>query len=399
MPKTLLKPVWIAVSVCVVVLLALLGEQLVQREGDTGKKTRDKQPVPIEVADIYKGDLALSRTFSGTIYPYYKFVASAKVSGRVERLRVDIGDHVSRGQLIAQLEDAEFKQAVIEAEARLAVAEANCIEAESHLKITQRELDRTKALHRRGITSDSGLDSAKTEILASQAAVKVAEANRRREDAALEAARIRLGYTQIQAGWQRGDEGRTIAERYVDEGDTVAANTQLFSIVELDPVMAVIQITEKDYPLVVVGQQAVLRTDAFSERMFAGEVSRIAPIFHESSRQARIEIRVSNPDRLLKPGMFTRCTLELKQVKDTTSVPEMAITRRNNRDGIFWVTEDGNSVKWIEVDIGLQTNELVEIGDISLSGKVVILGQQFLNDNSSVRISDSHLHHGSVKLP
>ncbi len=161
-----------------------------------------------------------------------------KVSGRIQRLLVDVSDPVVRGQVVVQMENEEFKQEVIEAEARLAVAEANRDEAVNHFVIAKRQLDRAKTLNARGIASESAYDSVQAQFLTGQSAVKVAEANLKREDALLRAARIRLGYTEVKADWQQGDNERTVAERFVDEGNTVAANTPILSIVEIDPVLS-----------------------------------------------------------------------------------------------------------------------------------------------------------------
>jgi RND family efflux transporter MFP subunit len=386
MPPFKNKPAWIAGVVLVLVFGIFFVVRFLSTEGDDHPQKQGKRPTPVEVAAIHRGTLSLHRTFSGTIEPQAQLTVAPKVSGRILRLQVDVSERVTRGQVVAQLEDDEFKQAVVEAEARRAVAEANRVEAQSRLEIAQRQLVRAKALHEQGIASDSDLDSAQAEFLASQAAIKVAEANLKREEAALAAANIRLGYTRIQANWEQGDNERTVAERYADEGDTVAANTPLFNIVELDPVIAVIQVTEKDYPRIAIGQQAGLRSDAFPGRAFIGTVSLIAPIFRESSRQARVELNVPNPDHLLKPGMFSRCTLELDRVEEATSVPEMAITRRNNRTGVFLVVEDGTSVKWIEVKPGLQDGIRVQLVDSDLSGRVVTLGQQLIEDGAAIYI-------------
>jgi len=196
-----------------------------------------------------------------------------------------------------------------------------------------------------------------------------------------------LGYTSIQANWEQGDDERIVAERYADEGNTVPANTPLFSIVELDPVQAVIQVTEKDYPRIAVGLQTKLVTDAFPDKVFAGTVKRIAPIFRESSRQARIEINVVNPDNLLKPGMFVRCTMELVRLEETVNVPEMAITKRNDQDGVFLVTDNGSSVQWVTVKPGLRAQGRVQLLEAKMTGQVVTLGQQFIKDGSVIRIA------------
>lgn len=394
MPQYKSKLAWFAGSLLVLGLIYFLSTHFLQDENKGILQQKNKLPVPVEVASLERKTLYLHRTFNGTIEPLAKFTVAPKVSGRIQRLFVDVSDPVKRGQIVAQLEDAEFNQSVAEAEARLAVAEANRIEADSSMEIAQRELDRTITLHKKGIASDSVLDSARAEHLASQATVKVAEASLKQVDAALAAARIRLGYTRIQADWEKGDDERTVAERYADEGDTVAANTPLFSIVELDPVIAAIQVTEKDYPRIAIGMAAELKTDAFPGRKFTATVSRIAPIFSEATRQARIELRVPNPEHLLKPGMFSRCTLELDRVENVLSAPEMAITHRNNQTGVFLVTDDNKSVQWIEVEPGLKDGDQVQLIKADISGKVVTLGQQFIKDGSRISIKGTSFQPG-----
>ncbi len=398
MPGSNSKIAWIAGSLLILALVCFLAVRFLHSKKDLTAQQKDKLPIPVEVGALERQTLYLHRTFSGTIEPLAQFTVAPKVSGSIQRLLVDVSETVSRGQIVAELEDAEFKHAVAEAEARLAVAEANRIEADSRMEIAQRELDRTITLHKQGIASDSALDSARAEYLTSQATVKVTEASLKREDAALAAARIRLGYTRIQAGWERGDGERTVAERYTDEGDTVAANTPLFSIIELDPVIAMIQVAEKDYPRIALGMAANLQTDAFPDRIFTGTVSRIAPIFRESTRQARIELQVPNPDHLLKPGMFSRCTLELDRVENATSVPEMAITRRNNQTGVFLVSDDNTSVQWVEIKPGLKDGNRVQLIGSDISGKVVTLGQQLIRDGSVIRIKNESSHPNGGQL-
>lgn len=387
MASAISRTLWLAGATIAIAAGAFFFSTKIQTEGSEKQNSRSTKPVPVEVAEVQRGPLSLLRTFSGTIEPRAQLTVAPKINGRIRQLHVDVSDQVTRGQLVAEMEDAEFKQAVIEAEARLAVAEANQVEAVSRLEITQRELDRTKTLYERGIAAESDFDTAKADLLTSQAAVKVAAANLKREKAMLLASRIRLGYTRIQAEWQYGDDERTVAQRFIDEGNTVAANTPLLSIVEIDPVIAVIQVAERDYPLIQLGQQASVKTDAFPGQSFPGIVTRISPIFRESSRQARMELEIANPDHLLKPGMFSRCTLELKKAKDTIIVPIMAVTRRNDQSGVFRVREDGTSVEWIAVREGFASGEMIQLLEPELSGRVVTLGQQFLKDGTKVRIA------------
>ena len=155
----------------------------------------------------------------------------------------------------------------------------------------------------------------RSDQLAKQAAVKVAEAQVTRAEAAVSTARIRLGYTQVVAAWSGGDDERVVGQRLVEEGDTVAANTPLFSIVELDPITAVIFLTGRDYGRLKPGQLVTLTTDAYPQREFGGAVTRVAPVFQEASRQARAELTVANPQQLLKPGMFVRAAAVLEELE------------------------------------------------------------------------------------
>jgi len=380
------KVFWIAGGMILVVLGGYLVNHRIQNASDAFPKKKEERIVPVEVANVMHGPLSFFRTFSGTINPHAQFAVAPKVSGRIQRILVDVSDPVVRGQVVVQMENAEFEQDVIEAEARLAVAEANRDEAVSRFAIAKRQLDRAKALSNRGIASDSAYDSAQDQFLTGQSAVKVAGANLNREEALLRAARIRLEYTQVKADWKLGDSERTVAERFVEEGNTVAANTSILSIVEIDPVVAVIQITEKDYPLIILGQEARVQADGFPEKSFLGTVSRISPVFNESSRQAKIELRVDNPHHLLKPGMYTRCTLELVHAEDAVSVPETAITRRSNQTGVFRVIEDSLTVEWVEVKQGFTSGNQIQLIESKLTGRVITMGQQFIEDGSKIRI-------------
>ncbi|MCP5150761.1 MAG: efflux RND transporter periplasmic adaptor subunit [Ectothiorhodospiraceae bacterium] len=344
-------------------------------------------PVPVEVAVVERGSIAHRRTFSGTLAARAEMVVAAKVGGRLERLHVDLADTVTRGQAIAELDDDEHVQAVAQAEAERAVAEANLGEAQSLLDIAERELRRVEQLRARGVASESQRDAAKAEQLARRAHVEVTRAQLARAEAALEATRIRLRYTAVVAAWRGGGERRVVAERLVDEGDTVAANAPLLRIVELSPIVAVFHVAERDYAMLGVGQAVSLRTDAYPEAVFEGRIARVAPVFRENTRQARIEAEVDNADQRLKPGMFVRATVVLDRVDDAVIVPDQALVRRDERDGVFVLGEDGSTVHWRVVVPGHREDGRVQVRGEGITGRVVTLGQQLLDDGAVVSVS------------
>ena len=383
--------IWISVAVVLVAIGAAvwLGQQRLPGDASgPGARSGGRQavPVPVEVAAVERGSIERQRAFTGTLEARAEFVVAPKVSGRIEEINADLADTVTRGQLVAKLDDDEFVQAVAQVQADSAVAKANLAEARSLLEIAERELKRIDRLSQRGVASESQKDAAKADQLAKQAHVEVTRAQLTRAEAELESARIRLGYTQVSANWRGGTDQRVVAERYVDEGETVSANAPLLRIVEIDPITAVFFVTERDYASLQPEQTALLRTDAFPGETFKGRIIRIAPVFQESTRQARVEVWLDNPGLRLKPGMFVRATVVLDRVAETTIVPEQALVRRDGRDGVFVLEPDRKSVAWREVAVGIRQRSRVQVEGEGLGTHVVTLGQQLLDNGSLVSV-------------
>lgn len=364
------------------------GAALYGTGADTGKRGGpDRPPAPVEVSPVQRGPIDFRRTFSGTLEASAKFVVAPKVDGRIARLDVDLGDPVDQGQVVARLDDREHAQAVLEARAELAVVHATHQEAIQAFEITHREYERVQSLRKTGAVSESQLDAAKADRLAKQAELEVAAARVTKAEAALAAARIRRDYTEVAADWHTGTGRRYVAERFVDEGETVSENTPLLTIVDLDPITGVLLVTEKEYGRMAPGKPVSIETDAYPGRTFAGTVSRIAPVFRESTRQARVEVAVPNPEGTLKPGMFIRAEVVLDRREDAVLVPELAITRRSDRTGVFVLDDAGANVSWVEVEPGIRARGRVEIVSPPLSGRVVTLGQQYVADGSAVTVA------------
>jgi RND family efflux transporter MFP subunit len=344
----------------------------------------------VEVAQIQQGPISLERAFSGELEALAEFVVAPKVNGRVERMLVNIGDTVSRGQVVAELDNDEYVQAVAQARADLLVAKANLSQAKSALEIANREFKRTELLLKRGIASDSEFDAASQDRLAKQAQFKVASAQVTKAESSLETANIRLGYTKVTADWTGGSEHRVVAERYVDEGQTVAANASLALIVELHPIVGVVFATERDYAYLKPGQLVSLTTETYPGERYMGRIDRIAPVFRKSTRQARIEMIIDNPQQRLKPGMFIRATVELTRIPEASIIPEQALTVRDDQSGVFVVSADGQSVVWRTVRVGIREGSRVQVAGEGLSGRVITLGQQLLQDGSRITIPAEH---------
>lgn len=356
---------------------------------DRGEATRVQgaRVAAVEVSAVEIGDIEADRVLSGTLASPVIFDIAPKVAGRVVELKVNVGDRVSRGQVVALLDDDESRLSVAQANADLRVAEANLAEARSTIEIAERSSERVRTLRQRGVASESQLDAIEADMLAKRSAEAVAEARVERARAEVAAAKVRLGYTRVTADWAGGDDERVVSERYVDAGVTLSANTSLMTIVELDPLHAVAFVTERDYGRLAIGQPASVTTDAYGDEVFIGEITRIAPVFSEASRQARVEVTVANESMRLKPGMFARIVVVVDRVEGVTIVPAAALTRRDGMAGVFVLNEDGESVAWRPVRPGLENGGRLEVEGPGVTGQVVTLGQQLIEDDSLVRAS------------
>jgi len=349
---------------------------------------RDDQAVPVEVAEVTSGPIRELRVLSGTLEAAGRFNVASKISGRIEQMLVDLGDPLSRNQVVARIDDDEFVQAVAQAQAELEVRKASRDQSQSDFELAQRDYERAQALRERGIASESELDEIASRLQSTRAALAVAEAQVKQAEAALELAKIRLGYTEVRANWSIAESQGFVSQRYEDAGNTVQASDPIVSVVVLDPLKAVVTVTERDYARLDIGQSATLRTDAYPNRTFDAEVARIAPVFRESSRQAQLELKVPNADRALKPGMFVRVRVVLQEDHAEAIVPQAALVRRSGEDVVFVLNEAGNAVRRVPVQIGITEAGMTQVFGENITGKVVTLGQQLIGDGSRVRVTN-----------
>lgn len=366
--------------------LCLAGYAIFRGPGNRRIERVETRIAGVEVAAVVRRSLEQQRTLSGALEAESEVVVAPKAGGRIKRLTVDLADLVQRGQVVALLDDAEYAQAVKQAEAELAVAQAQLSRARNALELSRREGQRVVALRERGIASDSESDLAEADQREKEAQAEVAAAEVNRAQAALEAARIRYEYTRVSADWSEGVDQRMVAERFVEEGDMVSANQPLLRVVQLDPIVAVISVTERDYGRLQPGMEAAFTTDAFPGETFRGRITRIAPVFRETSRQARVELTLANPDARLKPGMFIRASITVDRAEDAVVVPEAALTERGEVEGVFLVEETGDRVRWVPVKTGIRSRAGAQVLAPPLAGRVVTLGQHLIADGSPVRV-------------
>jgi len=386
-------------ALLVLVIFGIAGWQAYKRiiaSADKKDLGRSAAPVAIETRPIRKDVIRDIGIFTGSLLPKSQFIVAPKVAGWLKKILVNIGDTVQQNQVIAILDDEEFTQQVQQARAELQVAKANAENCTSDLDIAKREYERAKALREKKIASASELDESEAAFNACQTRLKVSFAQVAQKEAALKTADVRLSYTKVQAFWENGDQTRVVGERFVDEGALLQVNEPIVSILENNPLTAVVYVIERDYQKVKVGQQSIVTTDAYPDKTFTGGVVRIAPLLKESSRQARVEMEVPNPDRLLKPGMFVRAKIEFARHDNAMLIPFAALVRREGKEGIFIAEMSNLKARFVPVTTGIINGELAEVIEPKISGLVVTMGNHLLEDGSDIMLPENK---DSEKVP
>ena len=408
-----------------VILIALIavGGLILYRGWASNQKRSASQRVargdiPVGVSQVTRQSLTYSLVASGDISPLMQVDLSPKVSGYLEKIFVQIGDSVRQGQVIAQIDRAEFVQKVKEVEAKVAQAKAAADEleagtrsedirqAEESVKQAQSRFDNAKttrermeALYSRQIISKKDFDNADTEcavceaqLSSNQEKLKQLKEGARREvregsraklkemEAILAQEQIRLQNTQILAPF-----AGEIVRRNVDSGALVSPSTPVVTLIHLETLKAVANVLEKDVGLIKPGMKAKILTEAYPGKPFEGTVARINKALDLATRTLQAEINIPNPGHLLKPGMFAKIEMVLKENPNALAVPRDAVLKEDGKEFVFAV--EGNQAFRKPVVTGIEQERLIEIVEGVKDGdKIVVRGQESLKDRSTIRI-------------
>ncbi|RMG53833.1 MAG: efflux RND transporter periplasmic adaptor subunit, partial [Acidobacteria bacterium] len=242
------------------------------RETSTAGRVGHRFP-RVEVALVERGRIEEAVSVVGSLRAKRQVDVMPKLSGRVMELRVDRGDRVMAGELLARLDDAELRQQVRRAEAALRVAEAARAQRQAELDNLLAELERYRSLHQAGVISSQELDQTRTQVAVARAQLHLAAAQVEQAKAELQELQIRREQTRITAPMTG-----VIGKRYVDPGALVNPNTPIVTILDLETMVSVIHVPERKLVQLEVGTPATVIVDAVPDVRFAGRVVRISPL-------------------------------------------------------------------------------------------------------------------------
>jgi RND family efflux transporter MFP subunit len=391
MKDNYMKKTWIRIIIIIVIILFAwrIYQKISAGKSKDGNSFGGKgrsSAIVVELGKIQNTTVKDIGTFSGSLYPRSSINIAPKVSGRLDKITVDIGSLVKNGQIVAFLDNGTYEQDVSQARAALEITKAQLKEADSALKLSDHDLSIQRSLFEKKYISQTEMDQAENQNTSIKAKKDVAIATVHQKEAALRAAEIQLAYTKIRVTWNDGGKSRIVGERFVDTGAMLTQNTPIISILDNSSMTAVIDIIESDYSKIRIGQETFITTDAYPDKQFVGRIARIAPELSEASRQARVEIDIPNTEGLLKPGMFARVNILFQNHPNATAVPLAAITINKEQKGVFLVDKPNMIVHFIPVKTGIQQGDMIEIIEPSIQGEVVTLGNNQLEDGKKIRL-------------
>lgn len=176
----------------------------------------------------------------------------------------------------------------------------------------------------------------------------------------------------------------TVGKVYLDKGSSVSQEVAIARVVNMDVVKVRIDVVERDLPRVKVGQAAEIKVDAYPDELFKGCVDRVSPVVDLASRTAMVEVEISNPDHRLKPGMFARIKILIKEKENVLIISRDAIIREDSSNYVF-IVKDDNKVHRQKIETGLIENNRFEVISGLGEGEIVVtMGNALLKEGDVV---------------
>jgi RND family efflux transporter MFP subunit len=357
----------------------------------------------VAVVKAARTDLSNDLVLTAEFEPFQEVDVMAKVSGFIKQIKVDIGDRVQDGQLLATLEIPEMQDdltraaaAIDEANADLTTARDELQRAESgrdiaHLSysrvldvskkepglIPQQDVDEA---HSRDLVAEAQVSAAKSVINASEQKIRVSQAEQARVKTLFQYAVITAPFTGV------------VTKRYANSGSLIQAGTssqtQAMPVVRISEnglLRLALPVPESAVPLIHLGEAVNVRVSALN-RSFPGRVARFADKVDESTRTMKTEVDVPNPSLILVPGMYAEVDLVTEQRNNVLSVPVEAVDGSGTAARVFTVEPTGK-IQIVPVHLGVETAREIEIrsGDLKDGDDVVVGARSGLRQGSKVR--------------
>jgi RND family efflux transporter MFP subunit len=349
-------------------------------------KGQSEQPplVPVRISEVQSIDTGISNTYSANIQPYAQVDLAFKSSGYLASIRqvrdanghlrtIDQGDFVTKGTVLATVQQDDFKQKLAQAKAQLDHSQADYERAKL-------QFERTSALYAGGAATKPDYDNANAQQQSSQASIDSAKAS-------ITEAQIALDYCELRApfdGW--------IVKRNVDLGALVGPATNGFSLADTRSVKAVFGVPDTAIARIRLGSAQTVTTDALTGN-FDGHVTSISPAADPKSRVYSVEVTINNPQNRLKSGMIASLSIAGQQPAPRVTVVPLTAIIRSPSDGksfaVFVPDANTDPVKVHTQNVTLGDaygNMIAVLSGVKPGDRVVSTGATMIKNGDQVRV-------------
>ena len=329
-----------------ILLLAALTAVACGNQGETQKAPEVVTP-NVEVATAESRDVPQDNVYASTIQAYAVNNIAPQTAGRIRKINVEVGDYVVKGQILAEMDRLQLEQ------------------TELQVQNDDIEYERLKGLYAEGGVSQSDFETA-------ELGYKLRKSNlaNLRENTILRSPIT--GY---------------VSARNFDAGDLFSMSAPLFTVQQVTPVKLLVGISESEYTKIRKGDKVSLTVDAIPGQEFSGKVDRLYPTIDPATHTFKAEVVVPNTDRVLRPGMYARVTVNFG-TRRSIIVPDKALVKQEGTGTRFiYVLRADNTVSYLPVTVGRHMGQEYEVlSGLEEGARVVVKGQALLRDGVKVNV-------------
>jgi RND family efflux transporter MFP subunit len=355
---------WVCLVVGVLAVVAIKAHA----SDDTKAPGAPKPSLTISVVTPQTASLTQKIIANGSLAAWQEAIIGAEANGlKITEVRVNVGDRVQRGDVLAVLQADTLRAELAQAEAALAEATASAQEAKA-------QSDRARSLQQQGFFSNAQLSQTLAADASAQARVQSARAM-------VQLQTVRLSQTQV-----RAPDAGVISARQATVGSVVGAGTELFRLIRQGRIEWRAEVTAAEIGLIQVG--APVQVKAASGQQLQGKVRMVAPSVDAQTRNAIVYVDLPAATGSARAGMYAQGEIALGQSQALT-VPQSAVVVRDGFSYVYTVGAD-QKVSQLKVQTGRQSGDRVEVlSGLKADARVVASGGAFLNHGDTVRVVDA----------
>jgi RND family efflux transporter MFP subunit len=327
----------------------------------------EPQAVPVRVAVIEQRDITQTQTFYGTAIPYQETNVQGKYGGKIVFLKANEGDDVKKGQTVVRFDDSDTQLQLQQATATKNSALERVKQAESDFETIQADLERQEELFKEGIVPQKTVDDYRNRVQAAQSALNTAREGVNQAESQIDLLNNTLKDLQITA-----PISGVVDEKRYSVNEIYRAGDVLYHILDIDRVYIEVEVPETYISLIKETLEVSVFFDSLPEQTFSGTIERIAPKGDPQSRSFLAKAVAENRERLIKPGMFARIQIVVKDLPQALVVDRKALVEENGNQHVVKIV-DGTAQKIaVSVVHSDETSVALEGEDIQAGDSVVV---------------------------